>query len=227
MVGGKMKLRYFFFFIYMEPGFIFNNDSHRDLCSWLDSIRIPFSNCSRSILHKTDSLQIDVRFELYTIKIQKSYIYIYISCTYTHKIEFNFVINRVRLHDRFHEIFAPFPRRSLRIDREKRSRPRFKIRQNSWCWILDWRRREDPTTTARFSVFLARLSAENTDEFRSRNTPGLAPCGQTSKGLGTLGRRWIEARLLGCRLASARRSSLRIAGQPTASSTIGLQPPSG
>lgn len=77
MVGGKMKLRYFFFFIYMEPGFIFNNDSHRDLCSWLDSIRIPFSNCSRSILHKTDSLQIDVRFELYTIKIQKSYIYIY------------------------------------------------------------------------------------------------------------------------------------------------------
>lgn len=72
------EIAIFFFFIYMKPGFIFNNDSHRDLCSWLDSIRIPFSNCSRSILHKTDSLQIDVRFELYTIKIQKSYIYIHI-----------------------------------------------------------------------------------------------------------------------------------------------------
>lgn len=73
-----------------------------------------------------------------------------------------------------------------------------------------------------------RLYLCSIDEFRSRNTPGLAPCGQTSKGLGTLGRRWIEARLVGCRLASARRcSSLRIAGQPTASSAIGLQPASG
>lgn len=218
---------YFFLFIWNPASSL---TTIRTETSARDSIRFVFR--SQIAIDRFFTKQILYRLTYdsnYIRSKYKNHIYIYISCiyTYTHKIEFNFVINRVRLHDRFHEIFAPFPRRSLRIDREKRSRPRFKIRQNSWCWILDWRRREDPTTTARFSVFLAWLSAENTDEFRSRNTPGLAPCGQTSKGLGTLGRRWIEARLLGCRLASARRSSLRIAGQPTASSTIGLQPPSG
>lgn len=221
------EIAIFFFFL-----FIWNPASSlttiRTETSARDSIRFVFRSQIAVDRFFTKQILYRLTYDSNYIRSKyKNHIYIYISCTYTHKIEFNFVINRVRLHDRFHEIFAPFPRRSLRIDREKRSRPRFKIRQNSWCWILDWRRREDPTTTARFSVFLARLSAENTDEFRSRNTPGLAPCGQTSKGLGTLGRRWIEARLLGCRLASARRSSLRIAGQPTASSTIGLQPPSG
>lgn len=208
MVGGKMKLRYFFFLFIWNPASSLT--AIRTGCtSARSAIRISFSNCD-----SIDSSQNGLTYNSIYVR--------YKNLTYicTHKIESNFVRvprsiprNFLSLGDLCASIFA---------------RPRSKIRQNSWCWVLDWRRREDAATTARLPVFLARFSVENTDEFRSRNTPGLAPCGQTSKGLGTLGRRWIEARLVGCRLASARRcSSLRIAGQPTASSTIGLQPASG
>lgn len=129
------EIAIFFFFL-----FIWNPASSlttiRTETSARDSIRFVFR--SQIAVDRFFTKQI-----LYRLTYDSNYIrskyknHIYILCIYTHKIEFNFVINRVRLHDRFHEIFAPFPRRSLRIDREKRSRPRFKIRQNSWCWILD------------------------------------------------------------------------------------------
>lgn len=213
-VGGKMKLRYFFFFffIYIKLGFIFNSDSHRlyETCARSDSYSVRKLQSIDSSQKMTDSFY-------YTQNTKILYIYIYtharsnlISCSALRSIPRNFRI----LGD-------------LRASIKKTVATTVQNPSKLVVWILDWRRREDPTTAARLSVFLARLSAENTDEFRSRNPPGLAPRGQTSKGLGTLGRRWIEARLLGCRLASARRSSLRVAGQPTASSTVGLQPPSG
>lgn len=117
-------------------------------------------------------------------------------------------------------MFLPFLRRSCRCY------PRSNARQfhgQSVTRIFDWRRWED--TASWLSVFRARFSAENSNEFRSRNPTGIAPCGQTSQGLGTLVWCWIETRLVGCRLASAG-GSLRIAGR-SSSSTIGLQSPSG
>lgn len=81
----------------------------------------------------------------------------------------------------------------------------------SVTWIFTQRDREDITTG--LSVFISRFSVENSDEFWSRQPPGLATRDQTSQRFRTFVWRCIKTQFVRGGFTLAGRSSPRIAGQ--------------